>query len=112
MVQFTASHSAFFAQHVLRLEKGTRAFFYVHILIAFLTSTLIHATADWIFIGDGRGAFYFFLSQATAVLIEDIFSSLWVYNPNPTIRRILGYLWVMGWFAFSVSLWHISFVGR
>ncbi|KAF8721337.1 hypothetical protein AX14_010451 [Amanita brunnescens Koide BX004] len=109
--RFTASHSAFISQHILRLDKGTRAFFYVHILIAFLTSTLIHATVDWIFIGNWRGAFYFFLLQATAVFIEDIFGSIWVF-PSPTLRPLLGYLWVIGWFTFSVPLWHISFVGR
>jgi len=115
--RFTASHSTFLSQHVLRLEKGTRAFFYVQILTAFLASTLIHAIADWIFIGDWHGAFYFFLSQATAIFIEDTFTcifgdSMCVRKAGPTIRRLLGYLWVIGWFTFSTPLWHISFVDK
>ncbi|KAF8626963.1 hypothetical protein AX15_004617 [Amanita polypyramis BW_CC] len=115
--RFTSNHSVFLTERVLCIKKGTRASFYVQVLIAFLTSATIHATVDWVFIGEWRGAFHFFLLQAIAMLVEDIVTSkvgdsFWLKNTSPGIGYCFGYLWVIFWFTFSIPFWRISFIQR
>jgi hypothetical protein len=117
MIQFTSSHSKFVAERMLHLKKRTHAYFLVQVFIAFLVAAIVHATADFLFTGEHRGAFNFFLVQVVAIAFEGVLATIigessFVKAVNPLTRRFLGYLWVLAWFSFSVPLWDISFINN
>jgi len=104
-------HANFFTRklHLPPTSKFTKL---IKIYIAFLISGLFHYGGDAILLQDPTktGAIQFFLLQAAAITFETIVFALarkaGLPGSVPRIFiRLLGYLWVIVWMAFSLPLW-------
>ncbi|KIK64190.1 hypothetical protein GYMLUDRAFT_40475 [Collybiopsis luxurians FD-317 M1] len=98
------------AQRWLCLARGTNASAYTKLFIAFLITGTIHQVGDyslqhrdfW-----AGGSLYFFVSQAVAITVEDGIIALGKKGgiQDSGYVRILGYVWTVSWFAFSLPVW-------
>ncbi|KIM34696.1 hypothetical protein M413DRAFT_126297 [Hebeloma cylindrosporum] len=110
-------HADFFAQKLSLPPhaKYTRIF---KLYAAFLVSGLMHYGGDALLLQNASttGAIRFFLLQATAIMFETVVSTLACragligprLNSNLAylmVLRLLGYLWVIVWMAFSLPMW-------
>ncbi|KIM36143.1 hypothetical protein M413DRAFT_449348 [Hebeloma cylindrosporum] len=91
----------------LSIPKGSWLSSYTLLYTSFFLSALIHHTADYMMLGRYGGALKFFLSQAFFITIEDSIIALGgrIGFTESFPWRILGYLWVQLWFAYSLPWW-------
>jgi hypothetical protein len=100
------SHGRFLAYDFFRLQKGSKAAFLVQLYTTFAVSALVHVGGEYPLVGywTTRHAFRFFLLQPVAVTVE----TLVLGDGKMPIRglwRVLGYLWVLAWFTYTVPEW-------
>ncbi|OCL05012.1 hypothetical protein AOQ84DRAFT_105058 [Glonium stellatum] len=99
----------FLARDVFHLAKGTFASKYLQLFVGFLASGIIHSGASAAnarsFVDNGEISF--FLAQAVIILIEDhiIEFGRKLGARDSWIWRILGYLWIITWFGYSLRPW-------
>jgi hypothetical protein len=102
-----SSHGKFFAHRVLHLKRGTNTSSYVQLYTAFFLSGIVHWLGDYMLLGHWGGyGLRFFMLQAVAIMCEDgviAFASK-VVGVNGR-GRLLGYFWVLMWFAYSAPAW-------
>ncbi len=104
----------------LGLPAGSWSSKYMQLFIGFLASGIGHAAADYKLSPDRFptplafltiGAIPFFLSQAVAILFEDIvmeFANVVLGSKLALLRRYVGHLWVATWFVISWR-WYSGF---
>jgi len=104
-------HADFFTQklHLPPYSKSTK---FIKLYFAFLISGLLHYGGDALLLQDSTktGAIQFFLLQATAITLETMVFALARKAGLPGSAhciyiRLLGYLWVVVWLAFSMPVW-------
>ncbi|KAF7291773.1 hypothetical protein HMN09_01236900 [Mycena chlorophos] len=107
--RFLASHGRFFAHRILRLPRGTYLSAYTQLFVAFFVSGMMHYIPEYMTLRNwGGGALRFFLMQALAILVEDRVLALGrqvVGSANTRRWKLLGYLWVWTWFAWTLPGW-------
>ncbi|KAI0675985.1 membrane bound O-acyl transferase family-domain-containing protein [Trametes maxima] len=102
------SHWGKFAVRTLRIPRGTFLSSQVQIHTAFALSSLLHALGDLMLGPEHFGqSVPFFVVNALAITFEDAVIAL---ARRAGIRegratRLLGYAWVVGWFAWSAPLY-------
>ena len=99
----------FLARDVFHLAKGTFASKYLQLFVGFLVSGAIHSGAAMANARTFRdnGEMNFFIAQAVIILIEDHvidFGRKLGVQDSRTLR-ILGYLWTIMWFGYSLRPW-------
>ncbi|PFH46334.1 hypothetical protein AMATHDRAFT_120171, partial [Amanita thiersii Skay4041] len=108
--RFTLAHGEFVALRVLRFQRRTFLFYAVRVFVAFLSSAVIHAAADYVLFGECRGTFQFFLLQVLAIIVETIVlraasQSFLVHSLGFVPWKLVGYIWVLSWFSYSLPFW-------
>lgn len=89
----------------LSIPKGTYLSSFTTLYTSFFVSALIHNPADYMMLGrHGGGALKFFLSQAFCITFENFIIALGrrAGFADWQAWRIIGYVWVQLWFAFSL----------
>jgi len=99
----------FLARDVFHLAKGTFTSKYLQLFVGFLVSGAIHLGAAMANARAFRdnGEISFFIAQAVIILIEDHiidFGRKLGVQDSRTLR-ILGYLWTIMWFGYSLRPW-------
>lgn len=98
-------HNRFVARTLLRLPRGSFLSALVQLLVAFALSALLHVGGDYKAVRRLDISWLFFVSQAFAIAAEDLVFRLfaWTSVSIPVwARRLVGYIWVVAWFTFSV----------
>jgi hypothetical protein len=93
---------------VLRHSRISR---YTRLAIAFFISGAIHYRGDQIMgVPDNQnGAVIFFLMHAAAIMLGDILApTVSAVIPKAALRRVLGGVWVLGFFIWSSPIWIYS----
>jgi hypothetical protein len=106
-LQKLSSHGKFLVRR-LHLKRGANASSYVQLYTAFFLSGIIHWMGDYKLLGNwSGGGLRFFMLQAVAIMCEDGVIALAsnVVGLKGRRWRLLGYLWVLMWFAYSVPAW-------
>lgn len=105
--QLLTGHTNFVAD-VLRLPQG-KFKTYFKLYGSFFISGLLHYAADYMLFQNWSGtSIRFFVLQAVAITFEDIaiaLASRLGFNRNMLGFRVIGYVWVFAWFAFSLPIW-------
>ena len=107
--------ATFITNGILRFKSGTLITRYVNLILTFMISGLMHWMVD---VSGGlswrrSGAFRFFYTQALGIMLEDALQAIYRHSrgtqrdPGPPQRwiRMLGYLWVLIFFAWSSPAW-------
>jgi len=108
-------HADFFAEK-LSLPPHSKYTKVFKLYTAFLVSGILHSGGDALLLQNPTttGAIRFFLLQATAIIFETVVFSfvrragLIPSDSNSAflmVFRLLGYLWVVVWLAFSLPVW-------
>ena len=108
-------HADFFAAK-LSLSRHSRLTKIFKLYTAFLVSGLLHYGGDAFLLQNpnATGAIQFFLLQATAITFETgalaLTRKAGLFGPGSNLAylmgfRLLGYLWVVVWLAFSLPVW-------
>lgn len=104
-------HADFVADTVFGLRRGTLFSRYMRIFLTFALSGVYHHVAD-LTIGipsAQAGSMKFFLLQPLGILLEDLFQHLLASRiQNARLRRVIGYLWVLVFFAWSTPVWFFA----
>ncbi|KAI0642388.1 membrane bound O-acyl transferase family-domain-containing protein [Trametes meyenii] len=98
------SHWGKFAVRALRIPRGTFLSSQIQIYTAFALSSLLHALGDLMLGPEHFGrSVPFFVANALAITFEDVVIALArrVGIREGGATRLLGYVWVVGWFAWS-----------
>ncbi|KAK7018260.1 putative acetyltransferase [Favolaschia claudopus] len=100
--RWVSTHGKFLAR-TLGLRKGTNASAYTQLYIAFLLSALLHVVSDYMMHRSfaASGSLKFFLLQPLAITVEDFV----LFVGRKLGLRMLGYVWVTGWFVCTYSGW-------
>jgi len=98
----------FVSDRVLRLRRGTLTSRYTRIFLAFFFSGVMHIIGDRAFAIPYRagGAVPFFCLQPLGIMLEDGVQAAtrgWGI-PGP-VRRLVGYVWVVGFLWWSTPTW-------
>lgn len=106
----------FLARDVFHLAKGTFASKYLQLFVGFLVSGTAHSGAAMANARTFRdnGEISFFIAQAVIILIEDHiidFGRKLGVQDSRTLR-ILGHLWTIMWFGYSLRPWASGMVGK
>ena len=106
----------FLAREVFHLAKGTFASKYLQLFVGFLVSGIAHSGAAMANARTFRdnGEISFFIAQAVIILIEDHiidFGRKLGVQDSRTLR-ILGHLWTIMWFGYSLRPWASGMVGK
>jgi Membrane bound O-acyl transferase family len=106
MLSIIGKHVAF---TVCGFKPGTMASSYTQLFVAFLVSGLMHTGGDYmVFHRFTSFSSQFFLLQAIAISFEDFVlwsTKHWCARWDRRITRIIGYIWVLGWFCFAIPIW-------
>lgn len=82
---------------------------YFKLFGSFLISGLIHYGADYTLFHNWSGiSVQFFLLQAVAITCEDsviFLAGRFGANKRTITSTLVGYVWVISWFAFSLPIW-------
>lgn len=83
---------------------------YTRLAIAFFISGAIHYRGDQIMgVPDNQnGAVIFFLMHSGAIMLEDILTPITSAVIPKSLRRVLGWVWVLGFFIWSSPIWIYS----
>lgn len=101
---FLTGHADLFVGKTLPfLRPRSAAYHNTRLAAAFLISGLIHWRADQ---AQGvpnaeNGALVFFALQAAVIILEDNLGPIFVAALPKHVRHIMGYLWVLAYFAWS-----------
>ncbi|KAF8626961.1 hypothetical protein AX15_004615 [Amanita polypyramis BW_CC] len=101
------SHGRFLAYDVLHLKKGSKASYLVQLYTTFAVTAAIHVAGEYSMLGywTHKHALRFFLLQPVAMSFETLVieaaKKLSIRGP----WRLLGYLWVVMWFSYTVPGW-------
>lgn len=90
---------------LLGLRKGSFASRYMQLFASFAISCAVHQFQMFNVTRKDMGEFSFFMSQPIAILAEDIAQWWWQRVRGPSSERLgtlVGYLWVVVWFSFSL----------
>ncbi|KAF2772447.1 hypothetical protein EJ03DRAFT_204302 [Teratosphaeria nubilosa] len=93
----------------LGLKKGSLASKYFQLYTCFLFSGLVHLWLSYVATRKSNGEMLFFMLQPMAISVEDFV--IWCYGvvvgTGKANRswRVLGYVWVLAWFSWSLTLW-------
>ncbi|KAF9459745.1 membrane bound O-acyl transferase family-domain-containing protein [Collybia nuda] len=101
-----SSHGKYLAR-CLQLPSGSNSSSYVQLYTAFLISGIIHTNPS-----DAR-PLYFFIYQALAITFEDAIIALVAkmgFSSPTKAQKILGYIWVLCWFTYSIPEWTDSLI--
>ncbi|KIJ96741.1 hypothetical protein K443DRAFT_106785 [Laccaria amethystina LaAM-08-1] len=103
-------HSKFILKNIFSLTSGTSLAWHVQLYAAFAISGLVHLAGDYIALGDWTtgGSMRFFVLQAMAITFEDIVINLASrigFGRTTRLSKFVGYMWVLGWFIWSVPGW-------
>ncbi|KAF2166715.1 hypothetical protein M409DRAFT_22771 [Zasmidium cellare ATCC 36951] len=97
---------------LLDLSRGSFASRYTKLYTSFFVSVVIHWWFSFCAAPDEQGSFWFFMSQAVIISVED--AGRWAWravtgrNENDeltTFERVFGYVWTFCWFTYS---WQIE----
>ncbi|KAF8971274.1 membrane bound O-acyl transferase family-domain-containing protein [Flammula alnicola] len=102
------SHADFLAK-AIGLPLKSKFTTYFKLFAVFFMSGLIHPVGDYVIMHNWvmPHALQCFLLQAVAITLEDGILALArrAGLPSSWFTRIIGYLWVILWFAFSIPFW-------
>ncbi|KAK7017724.1 membrane bound O-acyl transferase family-domain-containing protein [Favolaschia claudopus] len=120
--RWVLTHGKFLAR-TLGLRKGTNASAYTQLYTAFLLSALLHVLSDYMVHRSlapwASGSLRFFLLQPLAITVEDFVlfvgrkmglgregkRDIRLLGGWISMVRVLGYVWVTGWFVCTYSRW-------
>ncbi|KAJ3521494.1 hypothetical protein NMY22_g12293 [Coprinellus aureogranulatus] len=100
------SHGAAIS-NALRIPKG-RFRTYFRLFVAFFISGILHQCGDYAVAGSwGGGSIALFLAHAGAITFEDAVQGLVKMlgiKVHPALAKVVGYIWVIGWFSYSFTI--------
>jgi len=106
-----STFSILLARDALRLRKGGFASKYFQLFVGFFVSAIVHGVGVMLTHKslDDDAAFVCFMAQAVGIMAEDhiIQFGKSIGLRNSPFWRLVGYIWVVSWFGFSL-LPHIS----
>lgn len=79
--------------------------------IAFGITGLMHLAGEFVMLDDWKassGALIFFLLQVPVIIFEQAIIALARqrgFTQSNLLTRVIGYIWVCSWFAFSLPFW-------
>jgi hypothetical protein len=88
---------------ILKLQKGSFLSKYLQLFTAFFVSATAHVLGSLVLMGSEGSEYFFFVSQAVVILVEDHILSLGrkIGLEFNLFWRLVGYLWVFCWFTYS-----------
>jgi hypothetical protein len=89
------------------LRKGSIPSRYTKLYIGFLMSATMHAFGGMVAAHKDTGDFRFFIMQAFAITAEDIVIAIAkkLGYRGSQLGKVVGYLWVVAWFTWSLRDW-------
>lgn len=112
-------YASLFSEKVLRLRRGSLVARYVNNGLVFFLSGLMHALVDWK-LDESKCGYWgiagWYWMQVVAIVAEEVAQSVWImfekqlplgktqYFLLTCGKRVVGYIWVMGWFFWSMPL--------
>lgn len=98
----------FIPDKVLRLRRGTLLSRYTRLLLAFLTSGVMHHCMQYIYRFAPEDSFAvekFYAMQAFGIMFEDAVQAATAHFPvSKSVRRAVGYLWVIGFLSWCTPI--------
>lgn len=106
-VQFLVSHANFLSRK-LNLTPRSQITKLFKFGVGFSISGFIHFAGDFmIFHSQEGGSIVFFVLQPFAIGFEEMITEVWRalgFTLPPRISRMLGYVWVTIWFAYTLPI--------
>lgn len=106
------SNVNFVLSSVLRIPSSSALAYILRLVLVFALSGLVHLGMDLGFSVsiEKSGALHFFTVQAFGMMFEQLVDYLWSASfgrskGTSIARRIIGYLWVIGFLAATAPVW-------
>ncbi|KAK4494433.1 hypothetical protein PRZ48_014731 [Zasmidium cellare] len=94
---------------LLRIPQGTLLSSTSQLFLTFTISYLFHLAQMFNVTRKDMGEFAFFMSQPLAIVFEDLVFWAWkkmgLKGRNRGLERVVGYVWVVGWFSWSLKMY-------
>lgn len=93
----------------LGFRKGSLASKYTQLYVTFGISCVFHQFQMFFVTRRDMGEFAFFMLQPVAIAVEDLVQ--WLYkqlrgtSSAGSLEKLVGYVWVVVWFSFSLHLY-------
>jgi hypothetical protein len=98
----------FIPDKVLRLRRGTILSRYTRLLLAFLTSGVMHHCMQYIYRFSAEDSFAvekLYAMQAFGIMFEDAVQAMTAHVPvSKSVRRAVGYCWVLAFMSWSTPI--------